>query len=169
MWKINFHKHVKKQAKLYLCTFWNSCYGQQTGRRKILDRVVAGIFLIKFAVNFFMQAFLVFRSFPTIFGWQPWRIYYLSLHMLWFCRAFYARDIHMYVVFSAFSSGPISSICREIVCKYFFWYITVWDRRNSLLLHPWRRINYVFNCLADRMVWCRWNGWIKCSFVECLR
>jgi hypothetical protein len=73
-------------------------------RQKILHRKVASIPRLQSALNFFKNWTFIFYGCSQIFELFHFSKDSLPIFILWFCPAFWLRDMTMYLVFSAFTS-----------------------------------------------------------------
>jgi hypothetical protein len=89
MWETNLHIHTKQQEKLQFCIFQNLYSCLQTGRQKILHRMIANIPWLQSALNFFMNGIWYVRVVPK----------YLNCPTIWknilpvFKLGFYFRSL----------------------------------------------------------------------------
>ena len=99
---------IQHNRKYYSSTHLNLyTFGQQTGRRKTLHRMIASIPWLQSALNFLQNRILICLNCSQIFELlHPFKGTIINLHTVTF-PAFWSRDMAMYLVLSTFTSSPI--------------------------------------------------------------
>ena len=108
--------HNYSSAYLNLCIF-----GYQTGRHKMLHRMVAWISWLQSVLNFSRMEFLFVKVVPKYLNSSTLPKELLPILMFRFCPAFYSWDMTIYLVFSAIASRQISLLATNEASVFFLY------------------------------------------------
>ena len=95
-------------------------FRQQTGRQKILQRMIARISGLQSVLNFFLNGISMRYGVPKYLKFSTLSKELLPFFILWLRPAFWSRGITMYLVLSAFLSSPISLLGTTKVSVFSF-------------------------------------------------
>jgi hypothetical protein len=77
-------------------------FGEQTGRQKILNRMIANILWLQSTLNFFLNRILTIKVVPKYLKPATLSKELLSIFILWPRAAFWSRDMTIYLDLSAY-------------------------------------------------------------------
>ena len=83
-------------------------FGLQTGRQKILHRMIESILWLQSALYFFLNRIWFVKVVPKYFNCSILSEELLSIFILWLCPAFWSWDMTMSLVLSTFTASPSS-------------------------------------------------------------
>jgi hypothetical protein len=101
------------------------------GRQKPMDQMVAGILSSKSVINFFMNAISTCQGFSQMFELCHTFKDLLPTSILLIGPAVYTQEMNIYLVFSAFTSKPVSILVTNKDFVFFFIVCMFRLRNNS--------------------------------------